>query len=252
MLPVALTIAGSDSGGGAGIQADLKAFARLEVHGATAITCITAQNRKKVARIHPCPAKWVQDQITAIFAESPPAAAKTGMLYSAEIVSVVVRCLKKSPQIPLVVDPVIKASSGRTLLLTHALKVLKTDLLPLAALVTPNVAEAEVLAGLTIRTASDMRAAAMAIHRKYGCAALVKGGHSNDSQRSIDYFCGNKGELTFPAPRIRNVALHGTGCAFSAAITAWLARGKSLVEAIERGKEYVHAIVVSSQKKTSP
>lgn len=245
---MALTIAGSDSGGGAGIQADLKTFARLAVHGATAITCITAQNRNAVLRLQPCPPALVRAQIEAVFAESRPRAAKTGVLYSAAIVSEVARFFEKSGGIPLVVDPVMAATSGRTLLLAGALRILQRELLPLAALVTPNLAEAEVLTGKRIRSNQDLCAAARNIHKQYGCAALVKGGHCDDGNQAADFLCTHEGEWKFAAPRIKDVSLHGAGCACSAAITAWLARGRALPEAVERAKEYIQKTVVPGAK----
>jgi hydroxymethylpyrimidine/phosphomethylpyrimidine kinase len=239
MLPVALTIAGSDSGGGAGIQADLKAFARLKVHGATAITCITAQNRKAVLRLEPCPPELVRAQIKAVFAQSRPRAAKTGVLYSAAIIREVVRFFENAGDVPLVVDPVMAATSGRVLLLPSALRILERELLPMAALVTPNLAEAEALTGRRIRSIQDLRAAARSIQRQYGCAALVKGGHCDHGNHATDFLCTDEGEWSFSAPRIKHVSLHGAGCAYSAAITAWLARGRPLSDAIERAKEYI-------------
>jgi hydroxymethylpyrimidine/phosphomethylpyrimidine kinase len=252
MLPVALTIAGSDSGGGAGIQADLKAFARLEVHGATAITCITAQNRKAVLRLEPCPPELVRAQIKAVFAQLRPRAAKTGVLYSTAIIREVVRFFEKESGVPLVVDPVMVATSGRVLLLPAALRTLQRELLPMAALVTPNLAEAEVLTGRKIRSTRDMRAAARAIRRQYGCPALVKGGHCDDGRRATDFLCTGQGEWVFSTPRVKHVSLHGAGCAYSAVITAWLARGRTLREAVERAKEYIYTDVVRASKANQP
>ena len=247
MRPIALTIAGSDSGGGAGIQADLRVFALLGVHGATAITCLTAQNRKAVSRIQAVSPKMVRAQLEAVFAESAPNAAKTGMLYSAGIVREIVSFLKCAPPIPLVVDPVMIATSGASLLQGGALKILQTQLLPLAALVTPNRAEAEVLVGREIRSPEDLRAAARSIHSRFGCAALVKGGHLPATNDSIDILFDGQNEWMLSAPRVRGVRLHGTGCVYSAAITAALAKGKPLAVAVQIGKDFVTRHILASR-----
>ena len=238
-MPVALTIAGSDSGGEAGMQADLKTFALLKVHGAGAITCVTAQNRAAITRLEPCSPGMVRAQLEAVAAECAPAAAKTGMLYSAAIVREVAAFFRRGSQGPLVVDPVIISTSGRRLLQADGLAALKRELLPLAALVTPNVAEAEILGGEKITAINDMRMAARRIHQLFGCAALVKGGHFHGTLEAVDFLCSARGEWLLSAPRVRAVALHGTGCVYSAAITAWLARGCSLEKAVELGKNHV-------------
>lgn len=237
--PVALTIAGSDSGGDAGIQADLKTFAELRVHGATAITCLTAQNPKSVSRIEPCPPKMVRAQLEAIAAHFSPQAAKTGMLLSPAIVREAARFFKRHPRIPLVVDPVVVSTSGRRLLQTDGIAALKKELLPLAALVTPNVAEAEILVGMKIRSPADLREAAGTIYRMFGCAALVKGGHLSGSNEAVDFFHGSEGEWMLSSPRVAGVRLHGAGCTFAAAVTAWLARGKSSIRAVALAKRFV-------------
>jgi hydroxymethylpyrimidine/phosphomethylpyrimidine kinase len=237
--PVVLTIAGSDSGGGAGIQADLKTFACLKVHGTTAITCLTAQNPQKISRLERCPPIMVRAQLEAIAAHFTPAAAKTGILFSAAIVREVAIFFRRNPQIPLVIDPVIISTSGRRLLHVEGIEALKKELLPLASLVTPNLAEAEILAGAKVRSLSQLRAAARTIYRAYGCAALVKGGHLSEREGAVDFFHGKEGEWMLSSPRASNVALHGAGCTYSAAITAWLARGKSLIRSVELAKNYI-------------
>jgi hydroxymethylpyrimidine/phosphomethylpyrimidine kinase len=247
-MPVALTIAGSDSGGGAGIQADLKTFAALGVHGATAITCITAQNPRTISRVEPCSPKMVRAQIEAVFSYSPPAAVKTGMLCSSAIVREVARFFRQIRGVPLVVDPVMAATSGRRLLPRDAVGILRRDLLPLAALVTPNLAEAEVLIGKRIRTPEELRGAARIIYQSCGCAALVKGGHLAGGDSAVDFLCGTEGEWMLSAPRIKHVALHGTGCAYSAAITAWLARGKSLRKSVELAKTHIAALIAATRQ----
>jgi hydroxymethylpyrimidine kinase/phosphomethylpyrimidine kinase len=242
-LPVVLTIAGSDSGGEAGLQADLKTFALLKVHGACAITCVTAQNRDKVSRLEPCSPRMVRAQLEAIAAAFPLSAAKTGMLFSAAIVREVAAFFKRTRSGPLVVDPVIMSTSGRRLLQTAGVTVLKNMLLPLAALVTPNIAEAEILTGKNIGTLEEMRTAARLIRQRFGCAALVKGGHLAGTREAVDFLCSREGEWMFSAPRAQVKGLHGTGCTYSAAITAWLARGCSLDQAVKLAKDHITRII---------
>ena len=234
---VALTIAGSDSGGGAGIQADLKTFAALGVHGTSAITCLTAQNPKGVLGIQPCTPDMLRKQIKAVFAELRPAACKTGMLFSAELVEVAAELDG------LVVDPVMIATSGAKLIDDDAITAIRKRLLPRARLVTPNLQETEVLIGAAIKSENDLRAAARRIHEGFGCTALVKGGHLKGAREAIDFFYDGRTELMLTAPFIRGASLHGTGCTYSAAITAYLALGRSLPDAVTRAKEFItHAI----------
>lgn len=247
-LSVALTIAGSDSGGGAGIQADLKTFAALGVHGACAITCVTAQNPKCVLAVEPCSPAIVRNQLTAVFAELRPAAVKTGMLYSAAIIRTVADFLRRQPNVPLVVDPVMIATSGSQLLKPSAAKVLREHLLPLATLVTPNLAEAAVLAGKPLRSVEDMRHAAREIRRRFGCAALVKGGHLRGAREAVDIFFDGRNELLLTAPFVRGVRTHGTGCTYSAAITAYLALGFGLRSAVSKAKQYISGTIANHQK----
>lgn len=235
--PVALTIAGSDSGGGAGIQADLKTFAALGVHGTSAITAVTAQNPRTVRSIYPVPATMVRDQIRSVFAELYPAACKTGMLYSAETIRMLVRFFRRRP-VPLIIDPVMIATSGSRLLKPEAL-VEYRKLFRLALLITPNLMEAEAITGKTIRSEEDMRAAAKSIYGRFGCSALVKGGHLHGSKSAVDIFFDGRKELLLMAPFIKGAATHGTGCTYSAAITAYLALGLALPVSVERAKEYV-------------
>jgi len=246
-LPVALTIAGSDSGGGAGIQADLKTFASLGVHGTSAITCVTAQNPKCVLGIQACRPEIVRQQIEAVFSEFPPAAVKTGMLYSAEIIRVVAAFLGRRRQAPLIVDPVMISTSGSRLLKPSAIRSLMSGVLPLAALVTPNLAEAEVLVGREIRSVEDMRRAAKEIHGRFGCAALVKGGHLRNMREAVDVLFDGCEEWLLTAPFIKGVSTHGTGCTYSAAVTGYLARGCGLVRAVTRAKEYISQAVAQSK-----
>ena len=246
-LPVALTIAGSDSGGGAGIQADLKTFAALGVHGTSAITCITAQNPKGVYGIQACSAEIVRRQIKAVFDELRPAAVKTGMLYSAPIIRVVVESLRRHRGVPLVVDPVMVSTSGARLLKPAAVRALCAELLPLAAVVTPNLDEAEILVGEKLRTVEDLRTAGRELHRRFGCAALVKGGHLRGLREAVDIFYDGRQELLLSAPFVRGVSTHGTGCTYSAAIAGYLAQGCSLPQAVERAKEYITQAIGRSQ-----
>jgi len=246
-LPIALTIAGSDSGGGAGVQADLKTFAALGVHGASAITCITAQNPKRVAGIRACSPEMVRRQIETVFAELKPAAVKTGMVYSTSIVRAVVEWFRDQ-RVPLVVDPVMIATSGSALLKPSAIRMLKSELLPLATLVTPNLAEARVLVGRSLKSVEDMRAAAREIKERFGCAVLVKGGHLRGVSEAVDIFYDGKTELLLRAPFIKGLRLHGTGCTYSAAITAELALGCDLPMAVTRAKEHVTQAIAYAQK----
>lgn len=235
-LTIALTIAGSDSGGGAGIQADLKTFAALGVHGTSVITCVTAQNPAKVLAIHPCPPAIILSQLQAVLDELPPAAAKTGMLFTAETVKCVSQFFNRRGRPPLVIDPVMIATSGARLLAPRAVKLLKEELLPLATLVTPNLPEAEGLLGERIRSIEDQRAAARQFQSRFGCAAMVKGGHWRGTRQAVDFYYDGTTELMLTAPYVPSLPIHGTGCVLSAAIVAWLARGRPLPDAVTRAK----------------
>ncbi len=247
--PIALTIAGSDSGGGAGIQADLQAFAALGVHGTCALTCLTAQNPRGVRALQAATPALVRAQLEAVFAELRPGAVKTGMLFSAAIIRTVVDFFGAHREVPLVVDPVMRATSGARLLQPAAEKILLRRLLPLATLVTPNLDEAALLAGLPLREPEDLRGAARAIHERFGCAALVKGGHLKTAGRdAIDIFFDGTTELLLSAPFVRGVSTHGTGCTYSAAITALLARGWPLPAAVAGAKEHITGAITFSQR----
>jgi hydroxymethylpyrimidine/phosphomethylpyrimidine kinase len=246
-MPVALTIAGSDGGGGAGIQADLKTFAALGVHGASAIACLTAQNPKRVWAVESCSPKMLRLQIEAVFEELNPAAVKTGMLFSAENVSVVVRFFKNK-KCPFVVDPILVSTSGAKLLKPAALKILTEKLLPRATLVTPNLSEAEILSGQRISSVEEMRAAAKEIHSHFGCAVLLKGGHLKNSREATDVFFDCKTELLLSAPFVKGIRTHGTGCTYSAAICAALALGHDLPQAVQIGKRFVTAAILESYR----
>lgn len=247
-IRVALTIAGSDSGGGAGIQADLKTFAALGVHGTTAITCVTAQNPKHVIRIQAVRLDMIHDQLKAVFDELRPAAVKTGMLYYTEIIRAVVEFFSKGRRAPLVVDPVMSSSSGTLLIEPKALLMLQDRLLPMAALVTPNLDEAGLLLGSKVRSLENMRDAARELYRRFDCAALVKGGHLRASNEATDVFYDGRQELLLKAPFIRGALTHGTGCTYSAAITAWLARGADLPTAVKKAKRFVTRAIAESRR----
>jgi hydroxymethylpyrimidine/phosphomethylpyrimidine kinase len=247
-LPIALTIAGSDSGGGAGIQADLKTFAALGVHGTSVIACLTAQNPERILSVQPSNIRFLRQQLEAVFSELPPAAMKTGMLYSAQIVRAVVNFLRQQQaRPPLVVDPVMRSGRGDRLLAGTALQLLKDQLLPLAALVTPNLGEAEILAGFPLRSVEEMRRGARVIVQRYGCPALVKGGHLRNSTEAADILNDDQNEWLLTAPFTIGIRTHGTGCSYSAAITAYLARGHRLAQAVMLAKEYISQAIAQSQ-----
>ena len=247
ILPVALTIAGSDSGGGAGIQADLKAFAALGVHGASAIACLTAQNPLRMLGVEACSAKMLRQQIEAVFEELKPAAVKIGMLFSAENVRAVAGILR-GVKCPVIVDPLMVSTRGARLLQPAAEKNLREKLLPLAALITPNLDEAEILAGTKISSPEQMRAAAREIHTRYGGAVLLKGGHLKNSREALDVFFDGKTELLLSAPFVRGVSTHGTGCTYSAAICAALALGHDLPSAVTLGKNFITNAIARSYR----
>ncbi len=237
-VPVAITIAGVDSGGGAGVAADLKAFAAMGVHGTLAVTSVTAQNTLGVTAIHDLPPEMVAEQIRVVAEDLGIDAGKTGMLSNTGIIKAVAREVGKYG-FPLVVDPVMIAKSGAPLLREDAVKTLTNDLLPLAKLVTPNKMEAEKLSGISIRSLEDAKKAAKIISENYGAeAVIVKGGHLSGDE-SVDVLYYNGGFREFRAKRISDGCTHGTGCAFSAAIAAGLAKRLSLVEAIKEAKKLI-------------
>jgi hydroxymethylpyrimidine/phosphomethylpyrimidine kinase len=236
--PVALTVAGSDSGGGAGIQADLKTFAALGVYGVSAITAVTAQNTRGVSAVEALSPGIVSAQIAAVVEDFPVAAVKTGMLANTGIIGAVARVLRVSRVGPLVVDPVMVAKSGDRLLDSDALAALTRDLLPLAAVVTPNLPEAEVLTGMAVRTLEDQREAARRIVRLGARAVVVKGGHSASTD-IVDVLFDGQTFTEFRAERVAGTSTHGTGCTFSAAIAAQLALGKTLADAVPLAQAYV-------------
>lgn len=239
-VPVALTIAGSDSGGGAGIQTDLRTFAFHCVHGTSAITCVTAQNTLGVRRVDAMSPEAVVAQIQAVVEDIGVQAAKTGMLLNREIILAVAEQIEAWEIDNLVVDPVMVSRTGAQLIDDEAVQTLCDHLIPMAAIVTPNRYEAQILSGLQIHSLEDMQAAAEIIHRKLGAkAVLVKGGGMQGSGRGVDiWFDGDKVEI-LRTQVVETKNTHGTGCTLSAAIAANLAQGKNLLTAVQQGKEYV-------------
>jgi hydroxymethylpyrimidine kinase/phosphomethylpyrimidine kinase len=236
-VPTALTIAGSDSGGGAGIQADLKTFFALGVHGMSALTALTAQNTKGVTGVHPVPAEFVTQQIETVAADLPIGAAKTGMLATAEIVEAVARAVRDLQIKNLVVDPVFISKSRDRLLAEDAIDALKEKLFPAALVITPNLYEAGALLGQEVTTLDEMKSAAKAL-KDFGPAfVLVKGGHL--AGEAIDVLYDGVAIIELNAERIDSPHTHGTGCILSAAITAYLAKGEPVVEAAGLAKSFV-------------
>lgn len=237
-----MTIAGSDSGGGAGIQADLKTFQELGVFGTSAITALTAQNTLGVEGIFPSTAEFVQQQIEVVMKDLPVKAAKTGMLFSAEIIEAVAQSLKDK-DIQLVVDPVMIAKGGASLLQSEAVKALTSSLLPLATVLTPNIPEAEVISGITIKTTADIEKAANIILDMGVACVVMKGGHL-EGEDAIDTVYFNEGtSFSMQTKRIATNQTHGTGCTFSSAITAFLGQGYELREAIIEAKKFVQLAI---------
>ncbi|MEY2483758.1 MAG: hydroxymethylpyrimidine/phosphomethylpyrimidine kinase [Verrucomicrobiota bacterium] len=246
-IPVALTIAGSDSSSGAGIQADLKTFGAFGVYGLTALTGVVAETPGIVSRIEPVSVGMVREQIEILLRSFPVAAIKTGLLFSGDIVSAVAQTLrthaaKTSAVTPLVIDPVMVATSGDLLLRADAIETYERELFPLAALLTPNLGEAARLLGEPIADLPAMRKAGAALTKKYGVPILLKGGHLA-GENAIDLlFAGDK-VVEFSAPFSRGIATHGTGCTYSAGIAAGLAKGLALEEAVRSAKKFVTATI---------
>lgn len=234
----ALTIAGSDSGGGAGIQADLKTFTALGVYGASVITAVTAQNSAVVRAIHPIPPKVVRDQIEAVVEDIGIDAVKSGMLLNREIVETVADALSKHNLLSYVLDPVMISESGTRLLEADATEAMMRLLIPLARVITPNIPEAEIITSQSINNVDDIREAAKHIQGLGADSVLIKGGHM-DSSEATDILFDGANFQTFSAERIPGVNPHGTGCTYSAAITAYLAKGLEVPEAIDKAKTYI-------------
>ena len=243
----AMTIAGSDSGGGAGIQADLKTFAALGVFGTSAITALTAQNTENVLGIFPVSPEFVALQIDAVVKDIGTDAVKTGMLSNAGIIEAVAASIRKHGLAPLVVDPVMVAKSGDALLEPEARDALISKLLPLAAVVTPNLPEAEVLAGMAIPDLAAMRHATQALLTLGVPAVLLKGGHLS-GETVVDLLATEDGVEEFPAPRIASRHTHGTGCTLASAIAAGLAQGVPLRDAVLRARGFVRAAILAAPR----
>ncbi|MSP79280.1 MAG: bifunctional hydroxymethylpyrimidine kinase/phosphomethylpyrimidine kinase [Dehalococcoidia bacterium] len=244
-VPVAMTIAGSDSGGGAGIQADLKTFAALGVYGTSIITAITAQNTQIVAAIHEVPLEIIAAQIDTVIADIGIDVLKTGMLSSTAIIELVAERIGKYALDRIVVDPVMVAKGGDRLLQESAVEALQTMLIPLATIVTPNAPEAEALTGRKVASVADARQAAKTIVEELGAkCAVVKGGHLDGP--AIDVFYDGREFHEFRAKRIQTTSTHGTGCTFASAVAAYLAHGYEPVEAVARAKRYVTQAILKA------
>ena len=236
-MKTALTIAGSDSCGGAGIQADIKTMTVNGVYAMSAVTALTAQNTTGVTSIMEATPEFLGDQLDAIFTDIFPDAVKIGMVSSKELIRVIAEKLKQYGAKQIVLDPVMVATSGAKLISDDAVEALKSELIPLASVITPNIPEAEVLSGMKITSPEAMEAAAEKIWREFGCAVLMKGGHQQNDAN--DYLYGDEGGTWFYGKRIDNPNTHGTGCTLSSAIAANLAKGLSLSEAVDRAKTYL-------------
>ncbi|GGE67565.1 bifunctional hydroxymethylpyrimidine kinase/phosphomethylpyrimidine kinase [Priestia taiwanensis] len=240
----ALTIAGSDCGGGAGIQADIKTFQELEVYGMSAITAITAQNTLGVQGVYPMSLEAIEEQLNSIGADLTPEALKTGMLFNSEIITLVARKINEFGWGRVVVDPVMIAKGGATLLQQEAVEALRTHLLPLAYVVTPNVPEAEVLAEMKIESLDDYKEAAERIRALGPTYVVMKGGHATyQGDTIIDYVYDGSEFVAFESKRVESIQTHGSGCTFAAALTAELAKGNSVNVAMRRVKQFIQSAI---------
>ena len=245
---IALTIAGSDSGGNAGIQADLLTMSALDVHGTSAITCLTSQNPDNVSQVFPVPPEYVIGQIDQVLRFFEVKALKTGMLFNEAIIKALADYFKRIPNILKVIDPVMIASSGAKLLEDAAIAALKNNLLPQATLITPNLDEAAVLIGERPTTPKAIESCAQKIAKQYGVACLLKGGHM-EGDRLIDILADKEGTLyKYETHRIPNVNTHGSGCTLSAAITAFLAKGLTLPDAVGKAHRYLQKALLAPKK----
>ena len=250
--PVALTIAGSDSSGGAGIQADLKTFAALGVYGASAITALTAQNTKGVTGIHSVPAEFVTAQIDAVFSDLDVGAVKVGMTAQRASIDAIASALRHWSPRHVVLDPVMVATSGDWLLAPEAVEALRTKLVPLASVITPNLPEVAALLDEPMDKILALGEAEIASHGRrllaFGCrAVLIKGGHGQGAE-SIDYLIGEWGTIALAAPRLATQNTHGTGCSLSSAIAAGLAKGEGLELAVRNAKTWISAAIAAADR----
>jgi hydroxymethylpyrimidine/phosphomethylpyrimidine kinase len=242
-----LSVAGSDSGGGAGIQADLKTFAAFGVHGLTAVAALTAQTTRGVSAVHLPPVDFLRAQMDDLFADFDIRAVKIGMLADAERIRCVAEVLRRHPHVPVVLDPVMVASSGARLLATDAVEALRAELLPLSTVVTPNLPEAEVLLGYSLNPGADLAAAAATLSAAGAEWTLLKGGHLEEGALVIDRLYGRDGSFTFRHPRLQ-LSPHGTGCTLSAAVAARLAAGSSVPDACDQAIKYVYRALQHSYR----
>ncbi|PLT28451.1 bifunctional hydroxymethylpyrimidine kinase/phosphomethylpyrimidine kinase [Peribacillus deserti] len=242
----ALTIAGSDSGGGAGIQADLKTFQELEVFGMSAITAVTAQNTLGVQGIYPMTPQAVENQIQSIGHDMGTDAVKLGMLFNADIIRVAAEQIKHFHWKNVILDPVMIAKGGASLLQQEAVTALRQDLFPLTTVLTPNIPEAEILTGMTIRTSDDKKEAAKRLLDTGVKQVVIKGGHDEDPHKSTDLFYDGSHFRLIQTPRISTKNTHGTGCTFSAAITAEIAKGMPAYSAVVKAKDFIQAAIENS------
>ncbi|MEM7656516.1 MAG: bifunctional hydroxymethylpyrimidine kinase/phosphomethylpyrimidine kinase [Bacteroidota bacterium] len=248
--PKVLSIAGSDSGGGAGIQADLKAISANQGYGMTAITALTAQNTVGVRSIHPVPIQMLQEQIAAVAEDIGADAVKIGMLHASEVIEAVAASLQRYSLGPVILDPVMVATSGDPLLEPSAIHSLKEILIPIAELITPNLPEAALLLGRQAIEKSELLPAAKQLHEQFGVSVLLKGGHLS-GEELIDVWVSSDGTqvLSFPSSRIDTPNTHGTGCTLSSAIATFRARGFDLPMAVEKGLAYVHQAIVAGKDR---
>jgi hydroxymethylpyrimidine/phosphomethylpyrimidine kinase len=244
-MPIALTIAGSDSGGGAGIQADLKTFHQFGVFGTSVLVAITAQNTRGVSAVHPVPVETVRAQMAALAEDLPPQAVKTGMLATRELVEAVADGIRRYGFPRYVLDPVMVATSGDRLLDREAERSVAERLVPLATLVTPNLYEAKILVEREVRGPEDMEEAGRLLVRMGAQAALVKGGHL-DAAQVVDVLVTSGGSRAFRHPKIETTSTHGTGCTLSAAVAAGLARGRALEVAVSDALDFVHRAIAQA------
>ncbi len=242
-MKTALTIAGSDSCGGAGIQADIKAMTMNGVYAMSAVTALTAQNTTGVTGIYEVPPDFLGKQIDAVFTDIPPDAVKIGMVSSSSLVETIAERLRNFKAVNIVVDPVMAATSGSRLIDEDGVSVLKSKLFPIASIITPNIPEAEILSGISVKSEEDMLKAAKIIFDSCGCAVLCKGGHSPDNADDLLY--SDSEQLWFRSKKINNHNTHGTGCTLSASIAANLAKGFGIAESVRRAKLYISGALAS-------
>jgi hydroxymethylpyrimidine/phosphomethylpyrimidine kinase len=247
-IPVALTIAGSDSSGGAGIQADLKTFAALGVYGASVITALTAQNTQGVTGIHQVPGEFVTAQFDAVFADLDIGAVKIGMVAQLATIDAIAAGLQRWSPKHIVLDPVMVATSGDRLLAAEAIDALRTKLMPLASLITPNLPEAAALLDEAVASSETVIASQGQRLLAMGCrAVLIKGGHGQGAE-SIDYLVTDAGTIALPAPRVATKNTHGTGCSLSSAVAAGLAKGEDMETAVRHAKTWISAAIAAADR----